>query len=476
MTGLLVGLQFSSWMRDRRLLALLMVMALALVAASAWATAGDISQREAQLAAASTAREQWEGRGDAHPHSMAHFGDFAFRPTGPLARLDRGVQARLGKVLRIEGHRQGTPLHSDAARAGSVARFDTPDAAFLLQTVVPLLLIFLGATGLASDRETGRLKLSLVQGASARSVLGGHFLALWSLSLGLLALVLLASLATSSFLGAQAAPAGARLAGFALVHALFLAVVAAGVVAAAVSFRSARSALLALLAAWVFATALLPRATASAATALYPLPSQDAFQDTLRAAREAGPDGHNPEDEKGEQRRQEGLLEYGVTSEDDLPINFGGIAMQLDEEFGNQVWDEHYGALRQTLDQQVSLGGMVSLVNPFQAIDHVSMALAGTDLAHDLDFQNQAEAYRRSLVEKLNNEHAYGGSTAGDRSWKATAAFFAGLDAFHYTSPAVAAATSHRRSELISLVLWLAVLVLVLRRSADRLARGQLPC
>ena len=101
---------------------------------------------------------------------MAHFGDFAFRPTGPLARLDRGVQARLGKVLRIEGHRQGTPLHSDAARAGSVARFDTPDAAFLLQTVVPLLLIFLGATGLASDRETGRLKLSLVQGASARAV------------------------------------------------------------------------------------------------------------------------------------------------------------------------------------------------------------------------------------------------------------------------------------------------------------------
>ena len=89
MTWLFVGLQLRSWRRDPRLIALLGAMALALVAATSWATAGDLARQAAQVEAASTARAQWEGRGDAHPHSMSHFGDFAFRPSGPLARLDR---------------------------------------------------------------------------------------------------------------------------------------------------------------------------------------------------------------------------------------------------------------------------------------------------------------------------------------------------------------------------------------------------
>ena len=37
------------------------------------------------------------------------------------------------------------------------------------------------------------------------------------------------------------------------------------------------------------------------------------------------------------------------------------------------------------------------------------MARTGTDLFHDIDFQAQAEAYRRDLVRALNHEHAYGG-------------------------------------------------------------------
>ena len=87
----------------------------------------------------------------------------------------------------------------------------------------------------------------------------------------------------------------------------------------------------------------------------------------MQEAREAGPDGHNPEDEAIEQRKQELLEEYGVTSTDALPIDFGGIAMQMDEEFGNEVWDTHYGALRTQLERQgfVMTGG--ALLNPVQA-------------------------------------------------------------------------------------------------------------
>ena len=104
------------------------------------------------------------------------------------------------------------------------------------------------------------------------------------------------------------------------------------------------------------------------------------------------------------------------------------------------------------------------------------MALAGTDLAHDLRFQHQAEAHRRSLIEALNNEHAYGGSTTGERGWEATAEFYAGLDAFHPAPPGLTEGIQHRIPELISLFFWAVVLLVVLAHGADRLERGRLPC
>ncbi|MEO0601264.1 MAG: DUF3526 domain-containing protein [Myxococcota bacterium] len=474
MTGLFVGLEITSWRRNRRLLVALVATTLALVVATVWATTGDIGRQQARREASHEAREEWTGQGDQHPHAMAHFGDFVFRPSGSLARLDRGVQSRLGKVLRIEAHRQGSPFRSDASQAGTLARFARPDAAFLLQVIVPLLLVFLGGTGMAADRETGRLRLSLVQGARARSVLGGRFLALWGLGLTLLALVVGTSLATSAGLGEPALPDGRRLVGFVAVHALFFAVVAAGVVSATVWLRDARSALLALLGIWVVATAVLPRTTTGLASALYPLPSQDAFRTLLREARQAGPDGHDPRDAKLKQLREDILEEYGVDDVKDLPIDIGGLLMQADEDFGNQVWDEHYGRLGARLGRQSAVATQASLLNPFQAIDVLSMALAGTDLAHDLDFQRQAEDYRRALVASLNDEHAYGRALTGEGR-KSSAAFYAGLDGFTYTRPSAGQALQPRLPALLALLAWCALLLAVVFRGGAHLERGTIP-
>lgn len=469
MLGPIVQLQLRTWLRDGRLRALLGAMALLLIAASGWATAADIARRHAQQEAAEQARTQWLERGAQHPHGRAHFGDFAFRPSGPLARMDRGVQAQLGKVLRIEAHRQGTPLHSDAAQAGTVARFPRPDAAFLLQSVLPLLLIFLGATGLAADREDGRLRLALVQGARARALAAAHVLALWGLGLALLGLVVVVSLGTSVVLDGAPVVDGARLLGFIGVHALFLFVVAAAVVTVSLWIRTARGTLLTLLAVWVVTTALLPRAAASGANALYPLPSQDEFQAAMRASRAAGPDGHNAFDAKLEERKKALLDKYGVQTPEELPIDWGGIAMQMDEDFGAQVWDRHYGALREQFARQGGVMTGIALLNPVMAVDQASMAFTGTDLAHDLHFQIEAEAYRRDLVRALNHKHAYGAPEDRSKPWKASSEFFASLETFEYMAPGSLAVLQRRAPELLALTVWALALILVARIGADRM-------
>ena len=218
------------------------------------------------------------------------------------------------------------------------------------------------------------------------------------------------------------------------------------------------------------------RVTSSTANALYPLPSRDALQARVKAAREQGPDGHNPKDLFVERRRREILVEYGVDAVEDLPINFDGIAMQLDEDFVNQLWDAHRDEIESQLARQSRLSRWGAVLNPFQSIDHISMTVAGTDLLHDLSFLHQAESYRRDLIGQLNHEHAYGGSKTGDRSFKATPAFFASLEPFHYASPSLLEALRHRTGELISLMLWLFSLFASLFIGGLRLERGTLPC
>ena len=305
-------------------------------------------------------------------------------------------------------------------------------------------MIFLGALGLASDRESGRLRQALVQGVGARSLLMGHFLSLWGLGLLLLSVVVLSSWLTSLWLGTAIQGDGARLLTFVGVHGLFLAVIAATTVVASVWVRSGRSALLVLLAIWVAGTAVLPRAVNSASNALFPLPSRDAFQAGMAADREDGPDGHNPKDAFIEKRRQEVLQEYGVETVEELPINFDGIAMQLDEEYANQIWDDHHGRLEAQMARQSRIGRLAALFNPFQAVDHISMAVTGTDLHHDLDFLHQAESYRRRLIGELNDEHAYGGSKTGDHSYRPSPDFYASLEPFSYTAPGLKEAIRSR--------------------------------
>ncbi|MEN0062143.1 MAG: DUF3526 domain-containing protein [Myxococcota bacterium] len=467
MALVLFRLEWMRTLRSPRIVGALFAVLLVLGAASWWSASLDRRQVEAQRAASAQARADWLAQGAANPHGMAHFGDFVFRPSGPLARIDGGVQASLGRVLRVEGHAQGIPIHTASANAGSITRFGRFDPAFLLQVVGPLLVLLMGATATASDRASGRFRWALAHGASPRAWVVGRFLALWSVGLLLMATVAVAAIAADP--QTIASVAVDRLVGMGAFYALFYGVISATTVGVSYATRSPGMALLVVLLSWVAGTAVLPRVTTTMASQVATLPTRDAFRSAMFEDKGKKIDGHNPLDKRIDEIREQVLAEYSVEKTEDLPINFTGIVMQLDEEYGNPVWDEHYGRLHATFDRQAQVGRIAALVNPYQAIDGLSMSLAGTDLAHDLAFQRAVEDYRRAWVEALNHEHAYGGSKSGDWSWKADAAFLADLGAYEHRVPPLTSVLGGRSIEILALVGWFMVGLALLGLQARRL-------
>ena len=67
--------------------------------------------------------------------------------------------------------------------------------------------------------------------------------------------------------------------------------------------------------------------------------SRHEFKLAMKEDRSEGIDGHNPSDNEVRIKRKI-LSQYGVSQLSDLPINFDGIRMQADEEYGNMVWDK----------------------------------------------------------------------------------------------------------------------------------------
>ncbi len=437
-------------LRDRRV-QLLTIFTMLLLLLSAWSGQGTYQHLSAaRQQAADKAEAEWDSLGAYNPHSAAHFGTYAYRPLGLLRMLDAGVQPYTGDVLKVEGHVQNEALYAEASRSSSLMRFSQFQPSLVLQAMVPLLLIFLAFGSIAREREQGILKMLVLQGAGFRQLIAGKALAYWSISLGLLlAMVLM----TAALYGGQMAW-GVFIA-FLGSYALYYLLVA--LLAVYVSARAGRSssALALLLGGWLLWVFVLPKLAAQLGQSLYPLPSRIVFEEQMQEDRKQGLDGHNPSDERRQALEEKVLAKYEVDSIEQLPINFDGIVMQADEEYGNQVWDKHFGDYYQTVQQQNSVIQWTSALAPFLAVRNLSMALAGTSLYDHLHFQQSVETYRRDWVKALNDEHAYGGSKTGEWGWKAEAAFFQSMEDYEYEPPGLGWSLANRWPELAVLLAWL---------------------
>lgn len=431
---------------------------LLLAAALASGVAGTRRAAAERQAAAEADRREWLSQGPRNPHVAAHFGMYAFKPVAPLAVLDRGVETFTGTAIWIEAHNQNVAQFRAADDATSMIRFGELTAAAVLQTLAPLLIIVVAFPLFARERERGTLQQLLSIGITPAHLAAGKAAG----ALTALALVLLPALAIGvATLSLAGEVSLVRLFFLAVTYGGYFLAIIAVVIAVSARASTSRAALVTLLGFWIFTTFVIPRAAADLGERLYPTPTDRQFWAGVSADIAKGMDGHNPADARLAALKQRVLRQYGVSSVDQLPVSFQGIALQEGEDYGNRVFDKHFAALGDGFDRQARVQRMAGMLSPFLAVRDVSMSIAGSDVRHHMHFSQEAERFRRELLRYLNDDltrHTSLGYKGGDALWT-------GAPQFVYARPSLLWALRPVAVSIGLLLAWVAGAAWLLVRS-----------
>jgi ABC-2 type transport system permease protein len=413
-------------------------------------------------------RSQWDEMKPTNPHGAAHFGSYAFKHTDVLNSIDEGIHAVTGNVLRLEGHAQNDLVYSEVSQSLLISKFGKLKPSLFFQFVIPLLLIFLSFNTFTKERDSGRLKLLLIQGVELKNLVLAKLLSVWLLGVLLLLFAISIQLIfNSENFGVDTL---VRLSILTSGYATYYFIITALTILLSILFKNATASLAITLAIWTLWTIFIPKIAGNVVEKLSPLPTRVAFSKAMEEDRSKGIDGHNPTGEREEELKKATLKQYNVDSLPQLPINYDGLVMQADEEYGNKVWDKHFGNLYGQLQSQKKQYQLSGIINPFASTHNISMGSAGTDMFHHLDFLKQAENYRRKFIKTLNDKHAYGGSKTGDWDWKADNAFFKSVEDFEYQTPPINTFSSKYLIDVLVLFSWVICLLTLIYYSSKRVS------
>lgn len=409
-----------------------------------------------QESAQAESRRTWENQGERNPHSAAHFGVYAFKPKMPLSLVDSGLDNYTGNSIWVEAHYQNPAQNRPVEDATALQRFGELTAAGVLQLLVPLLIIFLTFDAFAGERASGTLRQILSLGVPRVSLVFGKILGV-SAALLLLLIpaaitgVLALSFSTTNEILLSSVPRFLLMClGYLLYFGAFI-----GIALTVSAFSSSvRTSLVILLAFWIFACLLVPRLANDTAENLYQIPSGKEFWEAVRKDISEGIDGHNPANKRTKELEQKILAQYGVSKKEDLPINFSGLSLNASEEYGNQVFDKHFGRLWQIYYAQERVQKLFGAVSPFQNMRFFSSGIAGTDLHHTQHFTDAVEQYRRDLNRELNLYYAYNSTAKEGSNFMAKSDYWKITPDFSYSMPDTSWAFSRQIGNLAALVLW----------------------
>ena len=395
-------------------------------------------------------RNQWDSLEAMNPHSAAHYGSYAFKPLSVLNSMDSGINDFTGNVIKLEGHVQNEIVYSEASQALSISKFGKLKSSLILQYVIPLFLIFLAYGAISSEKETQRVKLLVFQGISITKLTFAKSLSIWIYGF----LLLVITVAIQSMINVTDPELSRRLMLVIVSYGFYYYIISSLTVYFSAILKNNTSALSSILAIWIMWTIFLPKIWGNTVEKIHPLPSRQNFKSNMKEDRSKGIDGHNPRDKRREDLKEKILAEYGVDSLKNLPINFDGIVMQKDEEYGDQVWDKHFGNNYNILSKQKFMYQLSGFLNPFASLQSTSMGFCGTDMIHHLDFLRKSEDYRRYLIKTLNDAHAFGGSKTGDWGWTVDSSFFKSVEGFAYATPKIKEKIKYYFIDLVALLFW----------------------
>lgn len=472
MTGATLRIAREEWRALARSRVALIAGALLLVLI---VTATFISMQKQQAIDEARARYQSEqidefySQPDRHPHRMVHYGQYVFRPLAPLAFFDFGVDPYTGNMVFLEGHRQNSANFAEARQSSLMLRFGQLTPAFVLQTLAPLLIIFLAFRALAGERERGTLRLMLAQGISARQLISGKLLA----HTGVAGAVLLPALVALGVMAATAGTSSAQAGLMMLAYIAYLLVWTMIALLVSTLLPRGRDALLALIGLWMVTVVLLPRGLPEVAAASETAPTRIETDVAIGRDLKAIGDSHDPEDPYFNEFREATLARYGVTDVLDLPVQYAGLVTMEGERLTSGLFDRYADVAAAREDRQNDLVRAFGVASPLIAVRQLSMTLAGTDLDSHQDFLAQVERYRYRFVQELNlmQVEQIPSRDPGDDP-RIDAANWLDVPGFSYVSPdPLAYAGGRIAATFVILLLWLGGLALLLVLAGRRLAR-----
>ena len=371
----------------------------------------DTFERE-RISAVADDHEVWVNQGERNPHSAAHFSRYAFKPIPAMSTFEPGVIDYSGLAVWMEAHRRNPAAFRYAEGAGDLSNFVSLTPAWIMQVILPLVIILLLFSSYAGEREDGTLRQLLSHGISLKSIFQGKLRAALYVVLKLIIpLAFIIMVATIVFqTGVEQIDQFLRLIillGMSGLYFMIFAFIAIGVSARS---KSRRSAAISLFTIWFVLIVVLPRFASDAATFIVPQPNGHEVEKSLSEARSA----YSKDEAYQELSRQQILDKYGVSVMSDLPINYRGYILQKSEEHGDPLYEEVYNNLGAVYEDQETILDVLSLLSPTTALKQLSAGLAGTDRIHHDTFALEAELHRRHIIKQMNEDLMLNGAEAGN--------------------------------------------------------------
>jgi ABC-2 type transport system permease protein len=455
--------------RDGRFRVGAAIMGVLLLAAlvTGWRHHREISAQHERAQAAT--RDHWLNQPAKDPHSAAHYGIYAFKPRLSLSLVDSGVDPYTGVAAWLEAHKQNEFQFKPVQDRSAIVRFGELTAAASLQWLMPILIVLLAAEAFAGEREQGTLRQVLSAGVRPRTLALGK-LAGVAMAVAIIAVpAAIAGAVVLVWTGGGGADAwGARAAALAALYLAWFVLVANVALAVSALARSVRQALAVLFVCWAVNVLIAPRLASEVARRLYPTPTAFAFAQDVQRATYQGRDVHSYLVDRARELKARLLATYQVARIEDLPVNFRGIDYLEREAQADAIFDEAYGRLSTTFEQQIAVQQRAAVVAPLVAVRSLSMAVAATDVFHHRQFAQAAEGYRRRLVRAMNENLAVR-STAAGIGYQAGPDLWASLPPFRYQVPPFAATLAAQRSSAAALAGWLLASAIALAVAVSRM-------